>query len=193
MNAKYLNKLRGLIYSVITADKKNFLKLSIGPDCSISTKGVFFRGSNSIGARCRIQFVDSVVRGGAGIVLGYGSCIQQHAHITCASSIIIGEFTALTANVTITDITHPYDDILISPMLSSAKSSFVKIGNNCLICNNVVILPGVILGNHNVVAANSVVTNITTDDYCVLAGNPARVIKKFNIESGIWEKVGAIE
>ena len=192
MNLKFLNKIRGLFYCFLTADKNNFLKLSIGPDCNISRKGVFFKGSNSVGARCRIQYVDSVVQGGAGIVLGYGSCIQQHAHITCASSIIIGEFTALTANVTITDIIHPYEDISISPMLSSVKSTFVRIGDNCLISNNVVILPGVILGNHNIVAANSVVTNIITDDYCVLAGNPARVIKKFNVELGRWEKVGVI-
>lgn len=190
---KYFNKLRGLFYSLIANDSNVSLKLSIGRHCNITNHGVFFNGLNSIGDRCRIQFVGSVNSTNTGIYLGRGSCIQQNAHITCASSITIGNNTALTANVTITDIIHPYDDISISPMLSPIKTSPVIIGNDCLLSNNSVILPGVILGNHNIVAANSVVTNIKTDDYCVLAGNPARVIKKFNVKLRIWEKIGVVK
>lgn len=193
MLSKYLNKLRGLFYSSVSSHTNFTFKLSIGRDCNITRRGVSFEGLNSIGERCRIQFAGLVDLSNSGITLGKGSCIQQNAHITCASSIVIGNYTALTANVTITDIIHPYDDISISPMLSPIKTSPVIIGNNCLISNNSVILPGVHLGNHNIVAANSVVTNVRTDDYCVLAGNPARVIKKFNVKLGIWEKVGGVK
>jgi acetyltransferase-like isoleucine patch superfamily enzyme len=42
---------------------------------------------------------------------------------------------------------------------------------------NSTVLSGVKLGDHTVVAANSVVTKSFPDGYCVLAGNPAKIVK----------------
>ena len=42
---------------------------------------------------------------------------------------------------------------------------------------NSVILPGVTLGPHTIVGAGSVVTHSFPDGYCVIAGNPARLIR----------------
>lgn len=50
---------------------------------------------------------------------------------------------------------------------------------------NAVILPNVILGDHTIVAANSVVTKSFPDGYSVLAGSPARIIKALNREDMI--------
>lgn len=50
----------------------------------------------------------------------------------------------------------------------------ITIGENCWIGNNAVIMAN--LGVQNVVAAGSVVT-ISTNDYEILAGNPAKLIK----------------
>lgn len=58
------------------------------------------------------------------------------------------------------------------------KSRDVNIGNNCWIGMNSTILPGVILGNNTIVGAGSVVTKSFEDGYCVIAGNPAKVVKK---------------
>ena len=54
----------------------------------------------------------------------------------------------------------------------------VIIGDNCWLGANVVILPGVRLGNHVVVAAGAVVTQSFPEDDILLAGVPARVIKQ---------------
>lgn len=54
----------------------------------------------------------------------------------------------------------------------------IVIGDNCWLGANVIILPGVRLGNHVVVAAGAVVTKSFPEDDIVLAGTPARIIKR---------------
>ena len=50
---------------------------------------------------------------------------------------------------------------------------------------NVVITKGLKIGKHSVVAAGSVVTR-DVEDYCVVAGVPAKIIKRYNIEKHCW-------
>lgn len=51
------------------------------------------------------------------------------------------------------------------------------IGDNCWIASSCVILAGVVLGPRTVVGAGSVVTKSFPEGYCVIAGNPAKVVK----------------
>ena len=53
----------------------------------------------------------------------------------------------------------------------------VRIGEKCWIGMNAVILPGVELGDHTVVGAGAVVTKSFSEGYCVIGGNPAKIIK----------------
>lgn len=53
----------------------------------------------------------------------------------------------------------------------------VIIGDGCWIGMNVCILPGVNLGPHTIVGAGSVVTKSFTEGNCIIAGNPARIIR----------------
>jgi len=53
----------------------------------------------------------------------------------------------------------------------------IIIGEYCWIGWNAVILPGVILGDHTIVGANAVVTKSFPEGYCVIAGNPAKLIR----------------
>lgn len=122
------------------------------------------------------------------IVLGKYVSIQQNIHLTCANSITIGENTAIAANVTITDIHHPYIDIDTPIEYQEIEVKPVSIGDDCKIYNNVVILPGTQIGKHVTIGANSVVSGVFPD-FCVIAGIPARIIRCYNKESKQWQKV----
>lgn len=63
----------------------------------------------------------------------------------------------------------------------------VKIGSQSFIGMGARIFPGVTIGKHCVIGANAVVTH-DIPDYCVAAGMPARVIKRYDFEKGEWVK-----
>ena len=139
---------------------------------------------------CRIEGVSSYnnVTFSPSIVFEENVSVQQNLHLTCASQIVIGKNTAIAANVTISDIHHPYDDINIPIEQQNILVKPVVIGPDCKIYNNAVILPGVHIGKHCTIGANSVVTH-DIPDYSVAVGAPARVIKRYNFENQQWEKV----
>lgn len=117
--------------------------------------------------------------------------VQQNLHLTCANCIRIGANTAIGANVTITDIHHPYCDIMTPIEEHDIEVRPVSIGEDSKIYNNTVILPGVTIGKHVTIGANSVVTK-NIPDFCVAVGSPARIIKRFCFNSNQWKKTNDI-
>ncbi len=126
------------------------------------------------------------------IIIKDGVTIEQNLHLTCANKIQIGANTAIAANVTITDINHPYTNIALAPDKQPIEVGFVQIGADCKLYNNVVILPNTILGKHTVVGANSVVLGKQYPDFCVLIGAPAKIIKRYNFETKAWQKTNEL-
>jgi acetyltransferase-like isoleucine patch superfamily enzyme len=122
------------------------------------------------------------------ILLSDSVSIQQNVHITCANSIAIGSDTAVAANVSITDINHPYEDVNTPVEKQDIEVGSVEIGAHCKIYNNAVILPNVKLGKHCVVGANSVVPAGNYPDYSIITGAPAKIVKRYNAAIGKWEK-----
>ena len=57
-----------------------------------------------------------------------------------------------------------------------------RIGNNCVIGGRSMILPGVTIGDHGYVGGGSVVTK-SVPDHCIVAGNPARIVRKGTVIS----------
>lgn len=92
-------------------------------------------------------------------------------YIQGGGKIYIGDYTQIAPNVGIISSNHDLHD--------SRKKvvSEVKIGKYCWIGMNAVILPGVVLGDFTIVAAGAVVTKSFPEGYCVIGGNPARLIK----------------
>lgn len=88
------------------------------------------------------------------------------------SPIYVGDYTTLAPNVCIAGFNHNIFNIH-----EYNSKGGVKIGNYCWLGMNSAVLSGVVIGDHTVVAANSVVTKSFPDGYCVLAGNPAKIVK----------------
>lgn len=124
----------------------------------------------------------------ARLIIGDGSIIGHFNHIYATSEIMIGNNVLTADKVYIADNKHAYDDVDVP--ISKQKIvqlDTVKIGDGAWIGENVCIL-GASVGRNCVIGANSVVTK-SIPDYCVAVGAPAKVIKKYNFERKIWERV----
>ena len=62
------------------------------------------------------------------------------------------------------------------------------IGDHCWLASSSIVLAGVVLGPRTIVGAGSVVTKSFPEGYCILAGNPAKVVKYLDKEQFIKEK-----
>ncbi len=94
-------------------------------------------------------------------------------------NIYIGKGTYIAQNVgIITENHNPYN------LDEHLPATDVHIGQNCWIGMNSVVLPGVTLGDGTVVGAGSVVTKSFLDGHCVIAGVPAKIIKRLDNNSG---------
>lgn len=98
----------------------------------------------------------------------YGCYFQTHG-----GDIEIGKGTYIAPNVGLITSNHdPFDPERHLPGAS------IKLGCKCWIGMNAVILPGVELGDHTVVAAGAVVTKSFPSGRIILGGVPAKVIKE---------------
>src|SRR5690606_15913447 len=92
-------------------------------------------------------------------------------YIQAIGKIYIGSYTQIAPNVGIVSANHDlYDSRYHVPKI-------VTIGKYCWLGMNCIVLPGVKLGDFTIVAAGSIVTKSFENGYCVIGGNPAKVIK----------------
>ena len=113
---------------------------------------------------------------GGRIKLGHNNFFNANVRVTALENISIGDNNLFAPNVVIVDHNHEYKNVdeLICKQGFSKRA--IQIGSNNWICANVVITEGTTIGNHVVVAANSVVKG-NLDKPGVYAGNPAVLIK----------------
>ncbi|MFE8148799.1 acyltransferase [Brenneria goodwinii] len=116
--------------------------------------------------------------------------IGQNFHIICSSDLHIGEGSLLSGNVFITDTDHSYTDVSHPVFEQPNVISKTDIGENCFIGIGARIQAGTILGKGCVVGANSVVRG-HFPDYSVIVGAPARVVKRYNPSTSMWERIHA--
>lgn len=157
---------------------------------SISLSVAIGRGSNFFesrkGAICigRGSQIGNRVRLKAGfygkIDIGANVLVDDDCYISSHGKITIGDETMVASHVYIVDFNHKL------PLSQSKKNigrkegyrtKDISIGKYVWIGTHAVILPGVTIGDNAVVGAGAIVTKSVPAN-CIVAGNPARIIKQ---------------
>lgn len=122
-----------------------------------------------------------------GVWIGSKCSFNRSLTIYCADKISIGNNCLFGSNVLISDNDHGINPISnqvyrFQPLTSKP----VEIGDDCWIAEDVKILKGAIIGEKTIVAANSVVKG-QFPGYCILAGCPARIVKRWDFKEEVWK------
>ena len=100
-------------------------------------------------------------------------------HNTIIGPVTIGSHVNLAQSITVTALNHNFSDTTRRIDEQGISTNPVTIEDDVWIGANAVILPGVTIGQHAVVAAGAVVTADVPAN-TVVGGVPARIIKKIN-------------
>ncbi|WP_461060553.1 acyltransferase [Streptomyces pseudoechinosporeus] len=122
---------------------------------------------------------DPILRIGDGVVLGRGSHVIADTTVTIGSDCYFGPY------VYVTSTNHSYDDPHEPIGKQWPRMEPVQIGSGCWIGTGAVILPGARIGRNVVVAAGAVVRGVVPD-HAVVAGAPARVVRRWSPGDG-WQ------
>lgn len=136
---------------------------------------------------------DSTIEDFATINNGVGEVIiGERTRIGLGNTIIgpvkIGNDIMFAQNITVSGLNHGYEDISTPISLQPTSTAPISIEDEVWIGANSVIVAGVTVGKHSVVAAGSVVTR-DVPPYSIVAGNPAKLLKQYNPDTKKWEKV----
>ena len=194
------NKLKKLVHWSILIPKQTrprlWIKWFVNPFYHKKGKGAIVR------PRTRMDVVpwnkfelgeDSTIEDFSAINNGVGPVIIGDRTKIGLSNTIIGPVTIgndirLAQNITLSGLNHNYEDVSMPIHVQGVSTAPIVIEDETWIGANVVVVAGVTIGKHSIVAAGSIVTK-DIPPYSVAVGNPARVLKKYNLESKIWEKV----
>lgn len=106
---------------------------------------------------------------------GKGTCPgdSPNCYINAHNGIIVGDYVNIAPGVGLISANHdPHDNT------KHLKAKPIKLGKDTWIGMNAVILPGVELGPKTIVGAGAIVTKSFPEGNCVIAGNPAKIVRK---------------
>ncbi|MFC1576906.1 acyltransferase [Candidatus Omnitrophota bacterium] len=119
------------------------------------------------------------IMGGARTVIGNYAHIASFCSVAGGGEFIMDDFSGLSSGCRIftgsddfsgTSLTNP----AIPPEFREVKRSFVSIKRHAILGPNVVVLPGVTIGEGTAVLANSVIRK-DTEPWSIMTGNPVRI------------------
>lgn len=150
-------------------------------------------GSNiTLGARCRVDVCGK--HENKCLIFGKDVNMGYDVRITCADKIEIGNNVLMGSRVLIIDNSHGkyvgenQDSPDTPPNKRKINAKPIKIEDNVWIGENSVVQMGVTVGYGSIIAANSIVTK-NVPEKCMVAGAPARVIKKYDEINNEWKRV----
>ena len=135
----------------------------------------------SISAGMPSQMYDAgapIITIGDRCMLGKGIGIVGHERIEIGDDIWTGHY------VYITDQNHGYEDVELPIGVQMWTNEPVCIGSGSWLGHGSIVLPGARIGRNVVVAGGAVVTAGEVPDFSIVAGVPAKVVRRYEPGSG---------
>ena len=147
---------------------------------ALSKDGITIGNNFSLGRNSIIECTGVIRELGEELIIGDNVGIAANAFIAMRGKVTIGDNTIFGPGVSIHAENHNFSDLDKPIRKQGATRKGVTIGNDCWIGSKAVILDGVNIGNHAIVAAGAVVTK-DVPDYAIVGGVPAKLIKERKI------------
>jgi len=140
----------------------------------------------SLGDRSTVESFATINNGVGDVVIGNDTRIG----IGCVliGPVKIGHDVILAQNIVISGLNHQYEALDMPIWKQPVTTKPILIEDEVWIGANAVITAGVTIGKHSIVAAGSVVTKDVAS-YTIVAGNPAKCIKKYSSLTGQWDRI----
>ncbi len=123
------------------------------------------------------------------IILGDGCKIGRRCMISAKNCVELEEDVMLGPSVLITDHGHEFSNPLLPVHAQGlTKGGTVRVERNCWLGHGAAVVANtgeLVIGRNSVVGVNSVVTR-SVPRFCVVAGNPARIIRRYDEASAAW-------
>ena len=163
----------------------------MGADIQIQHPECIYLGQNVVlgdntKLLCTTSYNSEIFNPSPQIILGDRFHCTRNLTIQCCNSVYIENDVTIASDVFIIDYNHGFSPLTKNYLENNLSiSSGVKISNGVWIGNQCIILGGVHIGEKTIVGAGSVVTK-SFPSYCIIAGNPARIIKKYDFNTNSW-------
>ena len=129
----------------------------------------------SLGQKSVIESYSCINNAVGDVVIGDHTRIGLHN--TIIGPVTIGSHVNLAQGITVTALNHNFEAPERRIDEQGVSTQQVTIGDDIWIGANAVVLPGVTIGNHCVIAAGAVVTK-DVPPHSLVAGVPAKIIKQ---------------
>ncbi len=138
-----------------------------------------------LGDKSTIEDFCTVNNGVGDVLIGSNSLVGMSNVII--GPVTIGNNVIMAQNIVASGLNHEYRDVTMPIHEQKIITAPIVIEDDCWIAANSVITAGVTIGKHSVVAGGAVVTK-SIPPYSVAAGNPAKVIKRYDFDLKDWVK-----
>lgn len=143
-----------------------FRSFSMGPGASVEAYAVVNNGVGDVAI-------------GANSLIGIGSVL--------IGPIVVEDEVILAQHVVCSGLNHEFHDVQTPIRQQPVNTAPIVIGRGSWIGANAVVTAGVRIGQQSVVAAGSIVTK-DVPDRCVVGGNPAKILRRYDAASGEWQR-----
>lgn len=185
--SEYIKNVYSLIMTKLTMKQARFIR-----------RPIYIRGRKSLagckglttGRFCRFDLEGTKQT----LFIGDNCEMGDITHIVAHERVEIGNNVLIASKCFISDTNHGIykgenqDSPETLPNQRKLVTKPVKIGNNVWIGENVVILAGTEIGDGCIIGANSVVKGLL-QKYTIVVGNPAKAIKKYDLNIKEWRRI----